>query len=412
MYKYYIGEIYLMKNKKVIILISFIIALIIVLIVLLAIKPSFIQKTFQQISQEEENEELIVDGIKCDVYDNISDKLKVLITIQRVDGIDTIEYTSISGEAISLNCNKKQKVSIDYQIELDKAYYFKVISNGIEKTETVILDENYIDDYVKINPYDASTHIAVDMEFNSHVNPSYTKYYKLGNASWKTYSSTIALSLDNFPSSTLKTSERTLPIYAKFVDSAGNTIQTETTAEVTKFLDFDIFNNVEVSGNNLSSYGITGSWSYNNSVTSTRLFGVRNMGMYFPQGGIDSFSASFTVPIPIPMKANQLYFTSQHSGIDDFSQSYCTAVVYYKDGTSTSSSTNTLNGYRGQGSKRSQTFNSTVNLQNKEISSIRFNMSARRNGGGLRVVVQNMILKRCSPDIVNRYLIKIASLQI
>lgn len=276
---------------------------------------------------------------------------------------------------------------------------FKVTSNGEEKIETVSLNSDYIDDYIKIAKLEnEEEHDQVDIEFMP-VQAS-SNYYKINNGPWVAYSSILSLSLSDIDIENLQNGGNETTIYAKSVDFAGNTIISSKTIELTKkYPDFDLFNNMEISGKtNLAEYGISGYWNYaqNNGTGDHRNFSVRNMGAYFRQGGMFNYSASFTVSnisAIKPIKASQLYFTAYHYVPGYINRTYSSATIYCTDGTYTSSSTNTLNGYAGQMHGVGNTFANNTNLQDKPIDKIVFNVSGHRNAGGIQTNITGIVLK-------------------
>lgn len=386
-------------NKKVV---TLVIILLVVILLFLLVSIYVNKGLIKQISSEilkQEEEEVIIDGISCKALDNVEEKIKAFVTITRENGIEKIEYVANNGETLILKYNNKQKVTIDIEMLVNEEKQFKVTSNGEEKIETVRLNENYIDDYLKITKLDnEEEHDQVEIEYNP-VQPS-LNYYKINEGPWVQYSSTISLDLSDIDIEKLQIGENDTRIYAKSVDAAGNTLILSKTIELTKkYPDFDLFHNMEISGKaNLAEYGISGLWNYsqNNGTGNYRNFSVRNMGIYFRQGGAFNFSASFTISNISkikPIKASQLYFTAYHRVPGYYSTSYSSATIYYTDGTYTSSTTNTLNGYAGQMNAIDKTFSNNTNLQDKSIDRIVFNISGHRNSGGIQTNITGIVFK-------------------
>lgn len=386
-------------DKKVI---SIIIIFLILIVVLLVVANTFINNNLikQAISKtfKQEDEKTILNGISCKALDNTGEKIKAFVTITRENGIEKIEYIASNEKNVVLNCNNKQKVTIDIEILVDEEKQFKVTSSGEEKIETVILNTHYIDDYIKITKLDnEEEHDKVDIEFTP-VQAS-SNYYKINKGPWIQYSSILSLDLSDIDIEKLQSEENETTIYAKSVDVDGNTLISSKTIELTKkYPDFDLFHNMEISGKtNLTEYGISGYWNYaqNNGTGDHRNFSVRNMGVYFRQGGRFNYSASFTISnisAIKPIKANQLYFTAYHYAPDYPSRTYSSATIYYTDGTSQNTTTNSLDGKAGGGSV-SRTFGNTTNLQDKPIDRIIFYVSGHRNAGGIQTNITGIILK-------------------
>lgn len=382
-------------NKKVVIILLLVI-LLLILVSIYTNKELIKQITSRTFKQEEED--VILDGISCKVLDNTEEKIKAFVVITREKGIEKIEYVANNKENIVLNCNDKQKVTIDIEMLVNEEQQFKVISNGEEEIEIVTLNSDYIDDYIKIAKLDnEEEHDQVDIEFIP-VQAS-LNYYKINKGPWIQYSSTLSLDLSDIDIEKLQNGGNETTIYAKSVDFAGNTIISSKTIELTKkYPDFDVFNNMEISGKtNPAEYGISGSWNYshNTGVGNLRNFSVRNMGAYFRQGGHFNYSASFTISnisAIKPIKASQLYFTAYHYAPDYYSRTYSSATIYYTDGTSQNTTTNSLDGKPGGGSV-SRTFGNTTNLQDKPIDRIVFYVSGHKNSGGIQTNITGIVLK-------------------
>lgn len=383
-------------NKKVVIILLLVI-LLLILVSIYTNKGLIKQITSRTFKQEEED--VILDGISCKVLDNTEEKIKAFITITRINGIEKIEYVASNENTIVLNCNNKPKVTIDIEILVNEEKQFKVTSNGEEKIETISLNSDYMNDYIKITKLDnEEEHDQVDIDFTP-VQAS-SNYYKINKGPWIQYSSILSLSLSDIDIEKLQNGGNETTIHAKSVDFAGNTIISSKTIELTKkYPDFDLFHNMDISGKtNLAEYGISGSWNYshNTSVGDLRNFSVRNMGAYFRQGGHFNYSASFTISnisAIKPIKASQLYFTAYHYVPGYINRTYSSATIYYTDGTYTSSSTNTLNGYAGQMHGVGNTFANNTNLQDKPIDKIVFNISGFRNSGGIQTNITGIVLK-------------------
>lgn len=355
------------KNMKLVI--SIIIILIALLLSFIMVKTNVIQKVIENLNKEEET---ITDGIYCKVYDNTSDKLKSLIIISRVDGIEKIEYLSDNGngDTISLNCNNKQQVGIDYEVEIGREYNFKVTSNGEEKEEKIILEENYIDDVIRITKLEDKDELSYnEVEINFDLLRNATKQYKVNKGPWVNYNGIIKMDLGDIDKDKLDAGEYDTTIYVRSIDSAGYTLQNSKTIEITKHNDFDVFQSMIVSEKkDLYEYGF-GIASWGN--TESRWFDVQNIG-----GG------HHTKYTPWSMVAQQNWTSSQYifSNVEvtftlwadtQFHNSnvYGGITINYTDGTS--------NSVNSEGNFAAGTQYKTINANvdiNKTVENIQFRM--------------------------------------
>lgn len=251
-----------MKLNKRIIIISMIIAIIIFFIIVFISQKNNIQKFIENLNKEEET---VTDGINCTAYDNQNEKLKSLIIISRVNGIQEVEYINDEGKTIKLNCNDKQKIAIDLEMQAGKEYNFRVISNKEEKIEKI---QTNINDYIKIiKPEDNNEleYNQIKIEFSDLVQNTSKKQYKINNGEWKDYTNTLQIDLEYMQiEKVLKNQIDTkMTIYARTVDTAGNILITsadvdiDTTEIMSQDKDYKIFNSMNKLGyTDLSKYGI------------------------------------------------------------------------------------------------------------------------------------------------------------
>ena len=124
------------------------IALVIVIIILLILAGITIVKLTDSRLVEKEKF-ATTDNIKFDydinrLYEN---KIQILIIINGEMGLNKIEFP----DGDILNCNGKNNIGIDYIIEIDIEYIFKIISsNGEEKVERIQIknsDISYVNFY-------------------------------------------------------------------------------------------------------------------------------------------------------------------------------------------------------------------------------------------------------------------------
>lgn len=247
-------------NKRIIIIISMIIAIIIFCIIVFISQKNNIQKFIENLNKEEET---VKDGINCTAYDNQNEKLKSLIIISRVNGIQEVEYINDEGKTIKLNCNNKQKIAIDLEMKADKEYNFRVISNKEEKIEKI---QTNINDYIKIiKPEDSNEleYNQMKIEFSDLVQSTSKKQYKINNGNWKDYTNTLQIDLEYMQiEKVLKNQiDAKMTIHARTVDTAGNILKTSVDIDTTEIMsqdkDYKIFNSMNKLGyTDLSKYGI------------------------------------------------------------------------------------------------------------------------------------------------------------
>lgn len=367
-----------MKNirKKILILIIVIfVAILTLLLVNVFTNNKIIKQLLPRIYKQQE-EKPIVDGISCKVLDNTGEKIKSFVTITRENGIETVEYIANNGETVKLNCNQKKKVIIDTEMLVNEEQQFKITSNGEEKIETVSLNENYIDDYIKYikldndEPYD-----QIDIQFTPVQNS--LNYFKINNGAWNTYSSTLSLDISNVVLEKLQKGEYDITIYTMSVDSSGNTLVANKTIELTKKCpNFNLFYNMDISGKtNLGEYALrVTSWSGSDS--EWRWFQVRAMG-----GGHYHGSGSFNVVITMNWNEPEITFDNITTTFalyaeGSWSKSRGAIRINYTDGTSSSSGTGT---YDRRGTVY---WNTAIQVdKSKQISNIQFICSGSDGSG-------------------------------
>lgn len=355
-----------LKRNRLIILILCIAVVAFSVIMILLQRNGDIIKTARTIFREEVTE----DNIICSVYDNTNDTIKALVTVQRVEGIDSIEYLNNQEENIKINCNGKKKVSIDKVLELNKQYNFKVTSNGEEITETILLDESYIDEYIKISDLEneESNYSKVGIGYNNKLSET-TKQYKLGNGAWTEYTSEFEISPENLVLQDIIDNKATL--YGRQVDAVGNTIITsgkEYSGFGVKYLEkFDVFEDVSKMGQTVEQYGFTATW--NNSEKKT--FTIKNFRASHHSGG-GNYSGTFKLNSPLfkNIRAEELHIGSMLYASGGYAQAK--ATVYYTDGTSKSVQTSQIK------SSSYKSYPMTITLEDKEISYIEMTILRKR----------------------------------
>lgn len=205
-----------MNKKRKIIMFSMIFAIGIIMI--LNYKFNIIEK-MTKIGLK--NEETI--KISYQVYDNSTEnKLKTLITINDIDGIDYVEYS----DGNKVNGNKKDKMSFDYVMDKDQNYTFKIKSIDNDKIQeyTVCADEQFVNDYgVGINKLkDEEGYKVIEITNNIDLN-DFKTYYQIGeNSDWIEGTEKIGLLDYDLTKSKLVNEDNTITINAKIVNSNTN----------------------------------------------------------------------------------------------------------------------------------------------------------------------------------------------
>lgn len=172
-----------------------------------------------------------------DVYSNENNKIIVSIKAVDVDGIKQIEYPN---NGLALYCNGKQTVSLDYEIQEQTDYTFKVTNENDEiKTHTVRIDN--LDDYIKIDvssEKELGTEAKINITFGTE---GTTNQYAIGknNTNWNLYENEIDLDSYTIIENNWGNEDFTTTIKAKATDDAGNIIEIE---RIITCLDIDIAN--------------------------------------------------------------------------------------------------------------------------------------------------------------------------
>ena len=106
------------------------------------------------------------------VNDDYTYTFLCLVTVQEIDGIDTIKYQK-DGKEIVLNGNGKQKISIDFNAIESTDYEFKITPMGkSEKTETLNVKRKVSGE----NTYKLVNGVYLNTPFFENFNSKYTRY--------------------------------------------------------------------------------------------------------------------------------------------------------------------------------------------------------------------------------------------
>ncbi len=133
-----------LSNKKMQIVLLLII-LIIVTLCLIVNKNGFIGNIARNIKGELEEPE-VAELFTYTMYDNQDeDKIKVLVKVQSEDGLDYIE----TPDNHKIQCNGKKAMALDYEVQKDEDYIFKVKeSNKDVQEQNLRVDDTYIHDKI------------------------------------------------------------------------------------------------------------------------------------------------------------------------------------------------------------------------------------------------------------------------
>ena len=204
-----------MNKKRKIIIFSMIFAIGIIMI--LNYKFNIIEK-ITKIGLK--NEETI--KISYQVYDNSTEnKLKTLIKINDIDGIDYVEYSN--NKVIG---NNKKQISFDYVMDKDQNYIFKVksIDNENIYEYTINANDDFINDNgVKIDKLkEQNGYKVIDIDNMISID-GYKTYYKIGkNSDWIEGTGKIALHDYDLKSSNLVNDDNTVTISAKIENTKNS----------------------------------------------------------------------------------------------------------------------------------------------------------------------------------------------
>ena len=205
------------KKRKMLLCSTIVVITIVVVAFLLNYKFNIIEKI---IKIGFKNEETI--KISYQVYDNsTANKLKTLITINDIDGIDYVEYSN--NKVIG---NNKKQISFDYVMDKDQNYIFKVksIDNENIYEYTINANDDFINDNgVKIDKLkEQNGYKVIDIDNMISID-GYKTYYKIGkNSDWIEGTGKIALHDYDLKSSNLVNDDNTVTISAKIENTKNS----------------------------------------------------------------------------------------------------------------------------------------------------------------------------------------------
>lgn len=321
------------ENKKMLIIVLLTIIVITATIILLN-KTNVVENIQDRLARNKSYEQ--PNGLSYMLYDNQDGILKMLAVIREENGIDSVEYES-DGERIKVYGNKRTILGIDLRAQVNKEYAYKINSNGNLKSESILMSDNYLDNYfkyTKISEESTDELYKYGIEYFTDLkNDTITNYYTIGNNStnWGEYSENIDLTISHMEN----IGDKTTTICAKQVNSTGDTIIDKRVFDIPRKGDFDVFANTLVTGKTMNDYGFTASFSncQNQSFTEYNLMAGHetNNGNYSA-----TFNLDFSMSNLQLLNAKQLLIdyiltaTIRNGGISNVGAS---ATLYYTDGT-------------------------------------------------------------------------------
>ena len=154
-------------KKKVII-----ICLAIFIVMLVSISSIFIIKNINKNISLEELSDFSWEAKLFKVNDDYTYTFSGLVTVQEVEGIDTIKYQK-NGKEITVNGNGKQKIGIDFDAVEDTDYEFKITPVGkSEKTKILNVKRKVSGN----NTYKLVNGVYINTPFLENFNDKYTRY--------------------------------------------------------------------------------------------------------------------------------------------------------------------------------------------------------------------------------------------
>lgn len=327
-------------NKKRILKLSIICICILIISILLFLGLKYNKINILEKGIFADTNQDVIDGMTFFVYDNTEEKLKTLVRISRENGMDTVEYINENNENIILNCNGKQRVSIDINAELNKEYSFLVTSAGNTVTEKFRIDETYMKDFLdgimdikEITNEKGEMNTGIEFFYKEDGKRNYYRITETG--SWIECTSLgltqIDISGDGYELSNINFEEVPLvKVYTKQVDSLGNTLIKQREVAINK-AKLDVFNDMRVKGISLDDYGFTASWS--NVEEKNFAIGNFQAGHHTDNA---NWSGTFTWNNPKTYGAKQIYVDFYHYARKtqgSASNASSRIIVNYTDGT-------------------------------------------------------------------------------
>lgn len=220
---------------------------IIALIFFIAISTLFLNKVINPVNKNnykaESKKEIVFEPYFLD-----ENKIKILVIAQDDENLlSTLEQINREGKVLNkINCNNKNKVTLDIEINGDETYEFiatntlgEKISKNLEVNDefrkniiktNISIDESTIDS----NGLALKENVEIDYGNNSNLNMK--TEYKIGNGEWKEYNKIIDIDCNEIVSNKEQEDDnKTIIIYARKIDDIGNQILT-----ISKTVQFDV----------------------------------------------------------------------------------------------------------------------------------------------------------------------------
>ena len=208
-----------MKIKKKIIVLFFILAFFIsILIIYFSNNIDILNKLLGKQSKQAEIEK----SVEYKIYRYTNNEGKILIQFQdNENGIEKIKYPNDSNELI---CNGKDVVAIEYPIEKDKNYEFKMYTTtGKEIISNITINDEFLyENGINYKEEKVGTgYRIIDLKYFQDMDTTYKHYYKIGeNGEWKEYKDSLLLiDYDVVKDNLINTEDNTVTLYAKSINN-------------------------------------------------------------------------------------------------------------------------------------------------------------------------------------------------
>lgn len=220
---------------------------IIALIFFIAISTLFLNKVINPVSKNnykaESKKEIVFEPYFLD-----ENKIKILVIAQDDENLlSTLEQINGDGKVLNkINCNNKNKVTLDIEINGDETYEFiatntlgEKISKNLEVNDEFrknIIKTNISIDESSIDSNGLALKGNVEIDYGNNSNLNMKTEYKIGNGEWKEYNKIIDIDCNEIVSNKEQEYDnKTIIIYARKIDDIGNQILT-----ISKTVQFDV----------------------------------------------------------------------------------------------------------------------------------------------------------------------------
>ena len=204
----------ILKNKKII----YVLIIIFIIILLAIFNNNFkiIEKITNGRLQNADEETTELPLISYQVYDNSDEsKIKTLVTVNDNSGIEYIEYP----DGTKLDTKDKTQILVDYNMEKDKNYTFKIktMSNETLQEKTICANDEFIyNNSVDIEKIKEENGYKIINIANQVKLSGFKTYYKVGeNGNWVEGNGKISLLDYDLTTNKLINEDNTITISAK-----------------------------------------------------------------------------------------------------------------------------------------------------------------------------------------------------